>query len=113
MVSYIKATIFSLILAVPALSIASPFLNSAPYPEDGAQPTSFTVTIDGNTVTVPVYQDPADNQVRLKYNLAGITNGAKSVTIVAVNSWGSSQGVLYHFDAGAPATPTGFYISKD
>lgn len=89
---------------------AAPFLISVPYTLAETQPTSFDVTVDGNTQTVaPVKNSSGQNY--LKYDLAGITSGNKTASVTASNVWGTSAPATFTFTAAKSAAPSGLSLS--
>ncbi len=105
-----------LILSAIALTAnAAPFLVSDPYPVDKPQPDTFLVFI--GTSTTPVTSTPVkatDGTVSLKYDLAAIGAGHKTVKVRAKNAWGESADSLpFGFTAGSPAVPGGLGLSAN
>lgn len=72
---------------------AAPFLVCDPYPADKPQPDVFLVTVGtAPPISVPASKD-ANGSVALKWDLASIGTGAKTVTVKAKSAWGSQPTV--------------------
>jgi hypothetical protein len=74
-----------LLMAIPALLMAQPFLVSDPYPAKEVQPTKFVVTIGGTSFDVVPEKNP-DGSSFLKYDLSRLPDGLHAVKVKAVNS---------------------------
>lgn len=90
---------------------AAPFLVCDPYPPDKAQPDTFLVVVGtAAPVASPVAKNP-DGSVALKYDLANIGAGPKTIRVRAKNAWGESGDSLpFTFTAGAPALVGGLRL---
>lgn len=104
------------LLGVTAMSAqAAPFLVSDPYPADKPQPDTFLIFISASTT--PVTSTPvkaADGSVSLKYDLAAIGSGPKTVKVRAKNAWGESADTApFAFTAGSPMVPGGLGLSAN
>jgi hypothetical protein len=85
---------------------AAPFLVCDPYPADKPQPDVFLVTVGtAPPISVPASKD-ANGSVALKWDLASIGTGAKTVTVKAKSAWGeSADSTPFSFTPGVPVTP--------
>lgn len=92
---------------------SSPFLVCDPYPATSPQPDAFLVTVGtAAPVTVPATKE-TDGGVILKWDLAGIGEGAKTVKVRAKSAWGESADSLpFAFMPGVPAPPGGIRIGS-
>ncbi|MER2528046.1 MAG: hypothetical protein ABTR07_08980 [Candidatus Competibacter denitrificans] len=90
---------------------AAPFLTCDPYPPDKAQPDTFLVIVGtAAPIASPAFRNP-DGSVILKYDLAGVGLGLKTVKARAKNAWGESgDSNPFSFTAGAPATVGGLRL---
>ncbi|MGB4945897.1 MAG: hypothetical protein WBQ05_01660 [Candidatus Competibacter denitrificans] len=90
---------------------SSPFLVCDPYPPDKAQPDTFLVVVGtAAPVASPAAKNP-DGSVALKYDLANIGAGPKTIRVRAKNAWGESGDSLpFTFTAGAPALVGGLRL---
>lgn len=90
---------------------AAPFLTCDPYPADKPQPDTFLVSVGTAAPAVsPAFRNP-DGSVMLKFDLAGIGAGLKTVKTRAKNAWGeSADSAPFTFTAGAPATANGLRL---
>lgn len=100
---------FALMMATTAQ--AAPFLTCDPYPPDKAQPDTFLVIVGtAAPIASPAFRNP-DGSVMLKYDLAGVGLGLKTVKARAKNAWGESgDSNPFTFTAGAPATVGGLRL---
>lgn len=88
--------LFFIVLLVPVLAFASPFLVCDPQ----TNVTHYVITGDIN-VTVPA-TDLGDGTVRLQYDLNGITEGTFNIQVKAKNVWGESVIVPFDFVKALP-----------
>jgi hypothetical protein len=104
-----------LMLLLPTVALAAPFLVCDPYTVDGSEPTSFVVIINGTTYTVPATAI-GTTQVYLHMDIAGkYVTGTNTVTAKGKNMWGDgpiTPSPLV-FKAGVPAAPGGLRYSVD
>jgi hypothetical protein len=72
-------------MSMTALAFAAPFLNCGNYANDENKPTSFLISIDGAADIEVAATTNADGTVKLRYDLAGISNGNHSAILKAKN----------------------------
>lgn len=106
------------LLAMSSVAGASPFLTCEPYATNDpakSPPSEFVVTISGMSPIVTPAVSAGTDQVALKLDLGPLNlSGAKTVTVVARNVWGSSAASLpFSFTPGMPASPTGIGLSAN
>ena len=94
-----------LLLLVPSLTLASPFLVCDPQ----TNVTHYVVTIDGDTTEVLAF-DLGDGTVMLRYDLAGVSSGTHNMEIKAKNVWGESVAVPFDFVKALPVVPVAIRI---
>lgn len=106
-----KKYLLAIILMLPALALAAPFLVCDPSTVDGSEPTAFVVTLNGTTYAAPAVAT-GTNQVYLHLDLSGKVAANNTATVKAQNVWGdSAQSAPFVFKAGAPAAPGGLKYS--
>jgi len=113
-VKNLRKLLFVLLGALCSTATAAPFLLCDPYPSSGPQPVEFLVTVGtAPPVVVPATRQ-TDGSVILKWDIAGIGTGAKTVTAKARNAWGeSAASAPFSFTAGTPAAPGGIGLSAN
>lgn len=101
----------TLVLAFSATVFAAPFLISDPYPTTTTQPDKFVVVWNGTTYDITP-EAVTGSGVRLHWDIAGKWQpGTNSLTVKAVNMWGSSATVPFSFTAGVPTLPENVSLS--
>ena len=78
------AAVVVLVLAFSGSCLAEPFLISDPYPAKDPQPTTFVVTVDGQSSTSAPHRS-ADGSLVLKYDLGDLPDGTHTIVIKALN----------------------------
>ena len=91
--------IFMLVMIIPTLVLAAPFLICDPQ-------TNVTHYVITGSINVTVLATPYGNgTVRLEYDLAGISMGNHNVEVKAKNIWGESVAVPFVFSKQVPEVP--------
>lgn len=98
----------TILLGTVSSSYAEPYLITDP--QDPNVVKSYDLTIDGTTVNVA--PTVVDDKVILKYDLADLTEGEHTATIIAKGIWGQSNPVSYTFSKIIPADVTGIMVCK-
>ena len=104
---------FGLFLLAPFAASAAPYLVCDPYPATGPQPAEFVITLGSQEIVVPATpSDPGEAEgVWMKWDLAGLAPGKRTVTVKARNQWGeSAASAPFSFTAGAAGVPSQFRI---
>jgi hypothetical protein len=103
-----KKIIVLLVMLVPSVVFASPFVVSDPYASTVVQPTEFVVRVDGGAdVVSPV--ETVTGGVRLQYDVGGVSAGSHTITVKAVRIdpiWGRLESTTVNFTFVRPAAPT-------
>lgn len=103
-----------LLLLLPALADAAPFLVSDPWPLTDLQPDACTYTKGVAPTPKPLTLNTnTAGQKFVRHDLAGTTSGSHTLTIVCTNTlWGvASPPVNFQFAAGAPTAPAGLRLA--
>jgi hypothetical protein len=109
------ALILVALLAWTASTLAAPFLVCDPVPvpilpTDPGQPTSYILVIDGGAPITVSAQINADLKAQLHYDVGGVSTGAHSLTVRAVNQWGQSSASPFTFTKSTPGAPISISI---
>ncbi len=107
--SFLVGFLAPFILYFAVTAYPAPFLVCDPQP---ASVTHYVVSLDDN-VTIVEAQKLESGEVRLHFDLAGISEGQHHVEVKAKNMWGESEAVPFDFTKSLPVLPTGFSISAD
>jgi hypothetical protein len=100
-----------IMLFLPMVVSAAPFIKSDPYLPTEVQPTSFVLVIDGGSPisVVPVAGDVGATGLILKYDVGGVTVGSHTVRVKAcVNdpAWGEACSAEVPFTFTKPVAPS-------
>lgn len=107
-----KLLIAIMVILLPVLAYASPFIVCDPYPTTVEQPDYFNVTLDGGAVVQSTPQ-AVTGGLRLHFDLSGISNGTHNMTVAACNEWGCSSTVPFGFTKAVPGAPANTRLSSE
>lgn len=110
-----KLLLLALILMLPVIADANPFLIADPYqaslpPEE--TPESFQLLLDSAAPAACQMVTDATGKWP-KCDLAGIANGQHTAKIKACNAWGCVDSNPFVFTKALPATPSGIRLTKE
>jgi len=107
--------IIILLILLPLVGFASPFLVCNSYPTAVVQPDTFEVYIDSNPAVISIAVTNPDNSKQLKHDLAGtgLMDGSHTVKLKACNVWGCSDYSLpFTFTKSVANPPVSIGIQK-
>lgn len=84
------------VVLIPIMSYAAPFLSCPPYALTGTQPTEFEIYIDGATTPIISPALIVDGKVILHHDVGSVAAGKHTVVIKAVTvdpKWGRLESI--------------------
>lgn len=110
-----KLMLVALLVLVPCVAFAEPFLVCDPYTDQAAMPTGFAYTLNGGAeVAVPYTTFVAqDGGTYAKIaDLGPLPNGPFTISVRAYNTWGSSISVPFEDVKAVPGSPSNMGIRR-
>ena len=97
-----KKLLLAVLLLYPATAWAGPFLVCDPQ----TNVETYVITVDSNDPLECVAQDLGNGNVRMHYDLQGLSVGPHHIEVRAKNLWGQSESVPFDCTKSLPAKPS-------